>query len=61
MSTNLLVVEKITTTPQQQIVGVFAALVTVMIWSSYFLSLRIGALTPLTLVELSFFRYAVPG
>lgn len=61
MSTNLLVVEKITTTPKQQIVGVFAALVTVLIWSSYFLSLRIGALTPLTLVELSFFRYAVPG
>jgi len=61
MSTNTLTVEKITTTPKQHILGLFAALVTVMIWSSYFLSLRIGVLTPLTLVELTFFRYAVPG
>lgn len=61
MSKTILTVENISSTPKQQLLGLSAALVTVLIWSSYFLSLRIGALTPLTLVELTFFRYAVPG
>jgi drug/metabolite transporter (DMT)-like permease len=61
MSKAILTVENIKSTPKQMIVGLVAALITVLVWSSYFLSLRIGALTPLTLVELSFFRFAVPG
>lgn len=61
MSTTILKVETISSTPKQQIFGLGAAIITVFIWSSYFLSLRIGALTPLTLVELTFFRYAIPG
>ena len=61
MIKNVLIVEDITSTPKQQIVGVVFALITVLIWSSYALSLRIGALTPLTLEELTFFRYAIPG
>lgn len=61
MSRTILNVQNITSTPKQMIVGLVAALITVLVWSSYFLSLRIGALTPLTLVELSFFRFAVPG
>ncbi len=61
MSKTILTVEDITSTSKQQTIGLIAALITVLIWSSYALSLRIGALTPLTLVELTFFRYAVPG
>ena len=61
MSKTILTVEDINNTSKDQIMGLFAALITVLIWSSYALSLRIGALTPLTLVELTFFRYAVPG
>ncbi len=61
MSKTILTVEDISNTSKDQMMGLFAALITVLIWSSYALSLRIGALTPLTLVELTFFRYAVPG
>lgn len=58
---SVLIVHDIITTPKQRLIGFGAALITVFVWSSYFLSLRIGALSPLTLVELTFFRYAVPG
>lgn len=61
MSNTILTVQNITTTPKQQMIGLLAAFITVLIWSSYALSLRIGALTPLTLEELTFFRYAIPG
>ena len=61
MSKTILTVQEIVTTPKQQVVGLIFALITVLIWSSYALSLRIGALSPLTLTELTFFRYAVPG
>jgi len=61
MARTLLTVENINSTSKQQTIGLIFALITVLIWSSYALSLRIGALTPLTLVELTFFRYAVPG
>ena len=61
MSKTILTVQNINTTSKQQVFGLLLALITVLIWSSYALSLRIGALTPLTLTELTFFRYAVPG
>lgn len=61
MSSAILSVQNIESTPKQQLIGVALALITVLIWSSYSLSLRIGALTPLTLTELIFFRYAVPS
>ncbi len=61
MSKTILTIENINSTSKQQIIGLFLALITVLIWSSYALSLRIGALSPLSLTELTFFRYAVPG
>ncbi len=61
MSNNNTLVQNITSTAKQQTLGLFLAFITVLIWSSYTLSLRVGALTPLTLVELTFFRYAIPG
>ncbi|MFC4973470.1 DMT family transporter [Halomonas beimenensis] len=41
--------------------GVAAALTAVLIWSVYFLSLRQGALSPLGRLDLTLFRYSVPG
>jgi len=61
MSDTILTVQNISSTSKQYTIGLIAALITVLIWSSYALSLRVGALTPLTLVELTFFRYAIPG
>ena len=61
MSKTILRVKEIKTTQHQQVMGIVFAFITVLIWSSYFLSLRIGALTPLTLAELAIFRYTVPG
>lgn len=61
MSKTILNVQSINTSPKQQLVGLSAALITVLIWASYFLSLKVGSLTALTLVELALFRYAVPA
>lgn len=55
MSKTILTVQNINTTSKQQIFGLLLAIITVLIWSSYALSLRIGALSPLTLEELTFF------
>lgn len=41
--------------------GYLAALATVLIWASYFMSLRLGALSPLATFDLTLFRFAVPG
>lgn len=45
----------------QRGLGYLAAFTTVLIWSCYFLSLRQGALSPLGLLDLTLFRFAVPG
>lgn len=45
----------------QKGLGYLAAATTVLIWSCYFLSLRQGALSPLGTLELTLFRFAVPG
>lgn len=45
----------------QRLSGYLAASGVVLIWSAYFLSLRQGALSPLGLVDLTLFRYALPG
>ncbi|GAA3550080.1 DMT family transporter [Zobellella aerophila] len=45
----------------QRWIGYLAALFTVFIWSIYFLSLRLGALSPLGSLDITLFRYAVPG
>ncbi len=60
MSKTILTVQNINTTSKQQIFGLLLAIITVLIWSSYALSLRIGALSPLTLEELTFFSLCNP-
>ncbi|WP_185827550.1 DMT family transporter [Halomonas nitroreducens] len=45
----------------QRLLGVCAALAAVLIWSTYFLSLRQGALSPIGRLDLTLFRYGVPG
>lgn len=45
----------------QRRLGYLAAFATVLIWSSYFMSLRLGALSPLSTLDLTLFRFAVPG
>jgi len=61
VSKSILTVQNINSSSKQQLVGLSAALITVLIWASYFLSLKVGSLTALTLIELSLFRYAVPA
>lgn len=46
---------------QVKMLGIGAALLTVLIWSSYFLSLRLGAHSALTTYEIALFRFAIPG
>ena len=45
----------------QRLLGYLAAGTTVLIWSCYFLSLRQGALSPLGTLDLTLFRFGVPG
>ncbi|MCP4969847.1 MAG: DMT family transporter [Arcobacter sp.] len=61
MPNTILTVKDIRITKKQEVIGIIFALITVLIWSSYALSLRVAALSPLTLIELTFFRYAIPG
>lgn len=61
MPQSILTIKDIKNSPKQQILGLLFAFITVLIWSSYFLSLRMGALTSLNLAELAIFRYAIPG
>lgn len=45
----------------QPVIGYLFALGTVLIWSSYFLSLRLGALSPLAQTDLALLRFTVPA
>ncbi|MHA7879426.1 MAG: DMT family transporter [Saccharospirillum sp.] len=54
-------VQPLNSTRLGRALGYAAALTVVLIWSGYFMSLRQGALSPLGLLELTFFRFAVPG
>ncbi|WLQ16784.1 DMT family transporter [Hahella aquimaris] len=46
---------------KQKMLGYGAACLTVLIWSSYFLSLKFGALSPLGIFDLALFRFCIPG
>ncbi|BEU01892.1 membrane protein [Agarivorans sp. OAG1] len=46
---------------QQRRSGFIAAITTIVIWSTYFLSLRSSALSPLSVLEISLFRYVIPA
>ncbi|MEE1673628.1 DMT family transporter [Agarivorans aestuarii] len=48
-------------TRQQRRLGFIAAIATIVIWSTYFLSLRSSALSPLSVLEISLFRYVIPA
>jgi len=46
---------------KQKKLGLIAALLTVLIWSAYFISLRLGVRSNIAVNELMLFRYAIPG
>lgn len=58
---SVLHVQPMIVNPQVKLLGIGAALLTVLIWSSYFLSLRLGARSALTTYEIALFRFAIPG
>jgi drug/metabolite transporter (DMT)-like permease len=58
---NLTQVVPLNANAAQRGLGYLAAAGTVLIWSVYFLSLRLGALSPLGPLDITLFRYAVPG
>lgn len=60
-SASVLQVKELEVTTQQKALGLAAALMMVLVWSSYFMSLRIGAASPLTTYEIALFRFAIPG
>jgi drug/metabolite transporter (DMT)-like permease len=46
---------------RRKLMGYGAAFVTVLIWSSYFLSLRFRALSPMGIFDLALLRFCIPG
>lgn len=60
-SPSVLHVQHMIVNPKVKLLGIGAALLTVLIWSSYFLSLRFGAHSALTTYEIALFRFAIPG
>lgn len=61
MSASILKVQNININSKQKIIGFVLVFITILIWSIYFLSLRISSLSTLSLEELTLFRYAIPG
>lgn len=57
----LTVVRPLLVSHSHRLMGYGAALGMVLIWSAYFLSLRQGAFSPLARLDMTLFRYAVPG
>lgn len=45
----------------QKMLGLGAALMMVFVWSGYFLSLRAGAVTPISTYEIALLRFGLPG
>lgn len=45
----------------QKMLGLVAALMMVLVWSGYFLSLRSGAVTAITTYEIALLRFGLPG
>ncbi|MFG1490320.1 DMT family transporter [Oceanospirillum sp. HFRX-1_2] len=45
----------------QKMLGLGAALMMVFVWSGYFLSLRAGAITPISTYEIALLRFGLPG
>lgn len=58
---SVLHVEQVEVASRQKFFGLGAALLMVLVWSSYFMSLRIGASSALTTYEIAVFRFAIPG
>ncbi|EWG99020.1 hypothetical protein Q427_27370 [Halomonas sp. BC04] len=58
---SLIVVQPLISSGAHRLMGYGAALGMVLIWSFYFLSLRQGALSPISRLDMTLFRYAVPG
>ena len=54
-------VQPIQASNREQLRGLLAAFGTVAIWSSYFLSLKLGALSPLSTFDLSLLRFGIPA
>lgn len=57
----LLSVTPLSVSSTQRSIGLVCALMTVLVWSGYFLSLRAGVLSPLGSLELSLIRFALPA
>ena len=60
-SSSVLHVEQLEVASRQKMLGLGAAVMMVLVWSSYFMSLRIGAASALTTYEIALFRFAIPG
>ncbi|WP_051206182.1 DMT family transporter [Oceanospirillum maris] len=58
---NLLQVKDLDIPAAQKIGGVVAALMMVVVWSGYFLSLRMGAVSAITTFEIAVLRFCIPG
>lgn len=58
---SVLHVEEKRVSAQQKGLGLAAALLMVLVWAGYFMSLRIGASSALTTYEIAVLRFAIPG
>lgn len=60
-SASVLEVKSLDTPASQKLLGLGAALMMVFVWSGYFLSLRAGAVTPVSTYEIGLLRFGLPG
>ncbi len=58
---SVLEVESLNMPSAQKVLGLLAALMMVFVWSGYFLSLRAGAVTPVSTYEIALLRFGLPG
>lgn len=61
MTSQTLTVVPLQSDSRQKQLGLLAALGTVTIWSFYFMSLKVGALSPLSSIDLALLRFAIPA
>lgn len=61
MTSQILSVVPLQSDSRQRYIGVIAALGTVTIWSLYFMSLKMGALSALSSIDLAVLRFAIPA
>lgn len=60
-SSSVLQVEDQQVSSYQKWIGILAASLMVLVWASYFMSLKIGASSALTTYEIAVFRFVIPG